>query len=83
MDDVLSAGGTIRTQDVYSASELLFLISAAQPFERIGIRFTDMHLMTGLAEYRNGGLFVDTGVLIPRREDVRSASPTLLLQLSL
>jgi len=37
--------------------------SLMEPFERYGIRFDDLHLMTGLAEYRNGGLFFDTGVL--------------------
>lgn len=37
--------------------------SLLEPFERYGIQFDDLQLMTGLAEYRNGGLFVDTGVL--------------------
>jgi hypothetical protein len=37
--------------------------SLLEPFESLGVKFTDMHLMTGLAEYRNGGLFVDMGVL--------------------
>ena len=27
---------------------------------------TDVHELTGLAEYRNGGLFVDMGILSPR-----------------
>lgn len=34
------------------------------PFERIlGVTWQNAHLGTGLPEYRNGGLFVDTGVL--------------------
>jgi GTP cyclohydrolase II len=37
--------------------------SLLEPIESLGIKFTDMNLMTGLAEYRNGGLFVDCGVL--------------------
>lgn len=37
--------------------------SLMEPFENYGINFDDTHLMTGLAEYRNGGLFFDMGVL--------------------
>jgi hypothetical protein len=34
---------------------------------RVGeIEVTDLDGLTGLAEYRNGGLFVDTGVLVPK-----------------
>ncbi len=40
--------------------------SLIEPLERAGVRVTDVDGLTGLAEYRNGGLFVDTGVLIPR-----------------
>jgi hypothetical protein len=40
--------------------------SLLEPIELLGIQFTDMHLMTGLAEYRNGGLFIDTDVISPR-----------------
>jgi GTP cyclohydrolase II len=39
------------------------LYSLLEPIEALGIQFTDMDLATGLAEYRNGGLFVDAGVL--------------------
>ncbi len=28
--------------------------------------------LTGLPEYRNGGLFVDLGVIVPRRSDIRA-----------
>ena len=41
--------------------------SLLEPIESLGIRFTDLQLMTGLAEYRNGGLMVDKGLLIPKR----------------
>jgi len=37
--------------------------SLLEPIESLGIKFEDINLLTGLAEYRNGGLFVDYGVL--------------------
>jgi hypothetical protein len=37
--------------------------SLIEPLQRSGINVTDIDGLTGLAEYRNGGLFVDTGVL--------------------
>ncbi len=37
--------------------------SLIEPLEEAGIRVTDVDGLTGLAEYRNGGLFVDMGVL--------------------
>lgn len=40
--------------------------SLIEPLERAGLRVTDVDGLTGLAEYRNGGLFVDMGVLVPR-----------------
>lgn len=40
--------------------------SLIEPLERAGLRVTDIDGLTGLAEYRNGGLFVDLGVLAPR-----------------
>jgi hypothetical protein len=40
--------------------------SLIEPLERAGVRVTDIDGLTGLAEYRNGGLFVDMGVLVPR-----------------
>lgn len=38
--------------------------SLIEPLEEAGINVTDVDGLTGLAEYRNGGLFVDLGVLI-------------------
>ncbi|HYD12349.1 MAG TPA: DUF1688 family protein [Allosphingosinicella sp.] len=38
--------------------------SLIEPLEESGITVTDVDGLTGLAEYRNGGLFVDTGVLV-------------------
>jgi hypothetical protein len=37
--------------------------SLIEPLQRAGIVVTDIDGLTGLAEYRNGGLFVDAGVL--------------------
>ena len=40
--------------------------SLVEPLEELGIVVTGLDGLTGLAEYRNGGLFVDAGVLEPR-----------------
>jgi Protein of unknown function (DUF1688) len=40
--------------------------SLIEPLENAGISVSDVHELTGLAEYRNGGLFVDMGVLKSR-----------------
>ena len=40
--------------------------SLIEPLQAAGIDVTDIDGLTGLAEYRNGGLFVDTGVLALR-----------------
>jgi len=37
--------------------------SLIEPLQTAGIAVTDIDGLTGLAEYRNGGLFIDTGVL--------------------
>jgi hypothetical protein len=37
--------------------------SLIEPLQTAGITVTDIDGLTGLAEYRNGGLFIDTGVL--------------------
>ena len=43
--------------------------SLIEPLQTAGIGVTDVDGLTGLAEYRNGGLFVDTGVLAFRESD--------------
>jgi hypothetical protein len=40
--------------------------SLIEPLQDAGIKVTDIDGLTGLAEYRNGGLFVDSGVLVLR-----------------
>ncbi len=76
----------LRTDD--ATSELVPLhklsqwlsYSLIEPLQRAGLEVTDIDGLTGLAEYRNGGLFVDTGVLVlrdfvdaRRKHDVASA----------
>jgi hypothetical protein len=41
--------------------------SLIEPFEWAGATVTELDGLTGLPEYRNGGLFVDLGVLAPKR----------------
>lgn len=43
------------------------LYSLLEPLEMAGIHFDDLNIPTGLAEYRNGGLFIDSGVLEPKQ----------------
>jgi hypothetical protein len=45
--------------------------SLLEPFEAGGVRVTGIDALTGLPEYRNGGLLLDTGVL--RLRDPRLA----------
>jgi hypothetical protein len=40
--------------------------SLIEPLQQAGFTVTDINGLTGLAEYRNGGLFVDAGVLALR-----------------
>jgi hypothetical protein len=40
--------------------------SLLEPFEWAGIEVTGLDALTGLPEYRNGGLLIDGGVIVPR-----------------
>lgn len=44
--------------------------SLVEPFELAGVAVDNIDALTGLAEYRNGGLFVDMGVLEPKHDGV-------------
>ncbi|MCG8417820.1 MAG: URC4/urg3 family protein [Proteobacteria bacterium] len=44
--------------------------SLIEPLEGAGVQVVDTEELTGLAEYRNGGLLVDTGLLIPKHPGV-------------
>jgi hypothetical protein len=46
--------------------------SLLYPLELAGLRVTGLEQLTGLAEYRNGGLFMDMGVLMPKHDRVLS-----------
>ncbi|WP_298252157.1 URC4/urg3 family protein [Bradyrhizobium sp.] len=43
--------------------------SLIEPLQTAGVEVTDIDGLTGLAEYRNGGLFIDSGVLAFRDSD--------------
>ena len=40
--------------------------SLIEPFDSAGVAVTGLDQLTGLPEYRNGGLFIDAGVIVPR-----------------
>ncbi|HET7527323.1 MAG TPA: DUF1688 family protein, partial [Burkholderiaceae bacterium] len=42
--------------------------SLLEPFEWAGVRIHEVDALTGLPEYRNGGLLLDAGVIVPRDE---------------
>jgi len=44
--------------------------SLLEPFEAAGVSVQDLDELTGLPEYRNGGLLIDTGVIIPRDDSL-------------
>jgi hypothetical protein len=44
--------------------------SLIEPLADAGFRVTDIDALTGLAEYRNGGLFLDCGALVARDPDL-------------
>ena len=44
--------------------------SLFEPLERAGRVIAQPGALTGLPEYRNGGLLVDLGVIVPRRDDI-------------
>ncbi len=48
--------------------------SLLEPLQWAGVRVTDLDALTGLPEYRNGGLFIDGGVIVPR--DARALART-------
>jgi Protein of unknown function (DUF1688) len=58
-----------RPEDGYAPLHKLsqwLTYSLIEPMTDAGITVCDLDELTGLAEYRNGGLFIDMGVLAPR-----------------
>ncbi|PPD13607.1 MAG: uracil phosphoribosyltransferase [Methylobacterium sp.] len=47
--------------------------SLIEPMQAAGITVTDIDGLTGLAEYRNGGLFLDGGVIVPKDAAILTA----------
>lgn len=44
--------------------------SLLYPLSQSGLRVSELDALTGLAEYRNGGLLIDLGVLVPKHDAV-------------
>lgn len=66
-----AAGGGPPTQGLVPFHKLSqwLAYSLVEPLEQAGVRVVGLDELTGLAEYRNGGLFVDDGVLAPRHPE--------------
>jgi hypothetical protein len=62
---VVAADVTNGLMPLHKLSQWL-AYSLIEPLQQAGFTVTDIDGLTGLAEYRNGGLFVDTGVLALR-----------------
>jgi hypothetical protein len=67
---MITADATSGLVPLHKLSQWL-AYSLIEPLQTAGISITDIDGLTGLAEYRNGGLFVDSGVLAFR--DVEAA----------
>lgn len=67
-----AAGGDEGTEGLVPFHKLSqwLTYSLLEPLEWAGFEVTDLDALTGLAEYRNGGLFVDGGVLVPKHDAV-------------
>jgi hypothetical protein len=57
--------------------------SLLEPFAWAGVTLTDLDDLTGLPEYRNGGLLLDAGVIVPTAPDFyqrryRAADPEII-----
>jgi len=48
--------------------------SLVEPFESAGLKVVELDALTGLPEYRNGGLLVDAGALRPKQSRLLSVS---------
>jgi hypothetical protein len=71
-----AAGGTGLSHGLVPLHKLSqwLTYSLIEPMEWAGVTVTKMNDLTGLAEYRNGGLFIDTRVLLPRHPRVLGAT---------
>ena len=69
-----NAGGSGATAGIVPFHKLSqwLAYSLFEPFERAGMTVTDRDGLTGLPEYRNGGLLIDSGVLRLLDDDDRA-----------
>jgi hypothetical protein len=67
-----AAGGSGLSQGYVPFHKLSQWLSYSllYPLELYGLSISNLDALTGLAEYRNGGLFVDSGVLVPKHAGV-------------
>jgi hypothetical protein len=68
---VTGEGASAGLMPLHKLSQWL-AYSLIHPLENAGLRVRGLDALTGLAEYRNGGLFVDLGVLVPKHPEVTS-----------
>ena len=63
-----AAGGDDETRGLVPLHKLSQWLSYSliYPLSAAGVEVVDVDALTGLAEYRNGGLFIDTAVIVPR-----------------
>lgn len=71
--DIPGPGLTAGWMPFHKLSQWL-TYSLLEPFQWAGIEVTGLDELTGLPEYRNGGLLIDTQVLVLRNEDWLSQS---------
>lgn len=71
-----AAGGRGRAAGLVPLHKLSqwLAYSLVEPIESAGLTVSGLEALTGLAEYRNGGLLVDLGVLAPRHAGVTGAA---------
>ncbi len=66
---IRSDDGTDGLVPFHKLSQWL-VYSLIEPLEEAGVEVVELDALTGLAEYRNGGLFLDCGVLVPKHAAV-------------
>lgn len=67
-DAVRGPGATERWMPFHKLSQWL-TYSLLEPFSWAGVQVAHLDQLTALPEYRNGGLLLDTAVIVPRRDD--------------
>lgn len=66
--DAVAGGRDVTTTGVVPFHKLSQWLSYSllEPLQWAGLQVTELDGLTGLPEYRNGGLLMDTGVIVPR-----------------